>query len=114
MSNLNDAVSNFRNAVGSMMDGINQDVANLRSIVDQALSTQTADQAEIQRLQGEADQAVQNINDATQQVQSVDIDPSFPQQQPPVDTPPVDVPVDQPVDTGGDGGSDVPPQSRRR
>ena len=55
---------------------------------DQALATQTADQAEIARLQSEADAAVTSINDAIANIGSIDPDPNFPPPAPPVEPTP--------------------------
>ena len=64
---------------------INDDVANLRDLLNQALATDTANQAEIARLNAEADAAVTSINDAIAQVSAIDPDPNFPPPAPPVE-----------------------------
>lgn len=92
MSDLTNAVSNFKQAFATSIEGVKTDVDHLRALLDQALATPPDAQAEIDRLKAEADSAVNSINEATASVQGLDVDPSFPA-----------------APTGGDTGDSTPP-----
>lgn len=112
MADVNAAVQGLTDAVAAMTTRIDEDVQHLRDLVDQALATQTADQAEIARLQGEADAAVTSINDATSRVGAIDPVSDFPSTPEPTPTPEPEPPADTSgapaVEPGTPGTNDNP------
>lgn len=85
MGVLEDKINELNSTISAAVGRITEDVDHLRSLVTDALATQTADQAEIARLNAEADAAVTSINDAIAGIGSIDPDPSFPAAEPPVE-----------------------------
>ena len=85
-------MSALTDAVAAMKARIDEDVANLRALLDAALATDAADAAEIARLTAEADTLQADIDAAIVAVGEIDPDPAFPAA--PVEEPPVEPPVE--------------------
>lgn len=88
MGLIEDKVTELVAAVGDLSTRVVEDVQSLRDIISQALATETANAAEIARLNAEADAAVTSINDAIAAVQGIDPVPEFPPVEPPVEPTP--------------------------
>ncbi len=90
MATIQESVEQLLSTVSVMNDRITADVAHLQDLLQQALATETANQAEIDRLKAEATAVVESINQATAIVASIDPLPDFPE--------PVPAPVEPPVE----------------
>lgn len=100
MADITGAVTALTDAVASMQTRIDADVQHLRDLLSQALATDTANQAEIARLNAEGDAAVASITGATAAVAAIDPLSDNPAPTPvPDPEPPVDVPPPEPDPT---------------
>lgn len=100
-------MSELSDAVAGVVSRVDEDFAHLRDLLEQALATETSNEAEIARLREEAATVGADISSAVSELNAVDPDASNPE--PPaggggVDDgggqPPVDTPVEPVVDEG--------------
>lgn len=94
LTNLEAMMSALSDAVAAAAARVNDDFAHLRDLLDQALATETANQAEIARLTSEADAVQADVNQAVADLANMDPDPDNPVvvEEPPVEEPPVENP----------------------
>lgn len=102
MSDTSAALAGLTDAIAAATGRVNDDTAHLRDLLEQALATDSADQAEIDRLRGEASTVVDSINAATAQLSSIDPVADFPANTPAGTTPAGTTPGEpQPTDSQG-------------
>lgn len=89
MSALSDAVSAQNDAIASLVDRIDTDVAHLQDLLAQAIAAGADDAAERARLEAEVAATVDSITANTSAMTSLDPLPDFPGQ------PPVEQPVEE-------------------
>lgn len=78
MSDLSNASAELASAVLDVVSRVDEDVAHLQDLLDQALATDASDQATIDQLRADAAQTVQSLTDSTNRLKSINPDPSFP------------------------------------
>lgn len=83
MSDMSGAMNNLSTAINDVSQRIDEDVAHLQDLLNQAMATDAADQATIAQLQADAAQTIQRLNASTDQLQAIDPIKDFPAQVPP-------------------------------
>lgn len=103
MSELHDAVAGLTASIDGVVARVDQDVAHLHDLLNQALAADVADQATIAALQADAAATVESITTATASLTAIDPDADFPVAEPaPADG---GTPTDPGTGTPADGGA---------
>ncbi len=80
-----EAMSALTDAVANLKSRVNEDVDHLKSLLEEALATETSNEAEIQRLRDEAASVGAEVDAAIADINSFDPDPSNPAAPAPAD-----------------------------
>lgn len=87
MSDLSGASSDLAAAINDVVTRVDEDVAHLQDLLNQALAADAADQATIQQLRDQATAVILSLNESTNRLKGINPDPNFPAVPTPAPTP---------------------------